>query len=401
MQPSCSCIQGIAADSLAVSTCDPAVAAGLGGDPCAQRGAVIRRCLDALFAGVAPGELDVVVVCNGCADDTAALARSSGHPVRVIESARRRSPPRCGSETRRRGVPAALPGRRRGAAGVGGAPGAGAPAGRRGRRPSADPLRQRGLVGARAQLLPRPLAGSRRCWGRSGAPVCTGSRRPARPLRGVPGSRRRRPLGGRAVRLRARSRSSTARRWSSVVPRRSRDLVRVLRRDVPRQGRDGAASTPTAARPRRSRRPCGTRPARDRRAGPRRSTRRRTPRSLPGARLAPRPAAGDGGSATTARGAAEMSAAPDREHPRLARSRRSHAVPILQLFALTLMVIPSDTVIKRDRRRRLPRRPGRHVRVRRLPRRRPCSASTIRCGTGTRSGASSACSGCPSSPPTC
>jgi glycosyltransferase involved in cell wall biosynthesis len=45
----------------------------------------IRPCLDALFAGVAPGELDVVVVCNGCADETAALARSSGHPVRVIE----------------------------------------------------------------------------------------------------------------------------------------------------------------------------------------------------------------------------------------------------------------------------------------------------------------------------
>jgi glycosyltransferase involved in cell wall biosynthesis len=45
----------------------------------------IRRCLDALFAGMAPGELDVVVVCNGCADDTTAQARSSVHPVRVIE----------------------------------------------------------------------------------------------------------------------------------------------------------------------------------------------------------------------------------------------------------------------------------------------------------------------------
>lgn len=53
--------------------------------PAHNESAAIRRCLDALFAGVAPGELDVVVVCNGCADDTAARARSSGHPVRVIE----------------------------------------------------------------------------------------------------------------------------------------------------------------------------------------------------------------------------------------------------------------------------------------------------------------------------
>jgi glycosyltransferase involved in cell wall biosynthesis len=53
--------------------------------PAHNEAAGIRRCLDALFADVAPGELDVVVVCNGCADDTAALARSSGYPVRVIE----------------------------------------------------------------------------------------------------------------------------------------------------------------------------------------------------------------------------------------------------------------------------------------------------------------------------
>jgi glycosyltransferase involved in cell wall biosynthesis len=53
--------------------------------PAHDESASIRRCLDALFTGVAPGELDVVIVCNGCADDTAAQARSAGHPVRVIE----------------------------------------------------------------------------------------------------------------------------------------------------------------------------------------------------------------------------------------------------------------------------------------------------------------------------
>jgi glycosyltransferase involved in cell wall biosynthesis len=53
--------------------------------PAHNEAGVIRRCLDALFNGFEPGELDVVVVCNGCVDDTARLARSSGHPVRVIE----------------------------------------------------------------------------------------------------------------------------------------------------------------------------------------------------------------------------------------------------------------------------------------------------------------------------
>src|SRR5262249_4085487 len=53
--------------------------------PAHNEGEVITRCLDALFDGVQPGELEVIVVCNGCIDDTAALARASGHPVRVIE----------------------------------------------------------------------------------------------------------------------------------------------------------------------------------------------------------------------------------------------------------------------------------------------------------------------------
>lgn len=54
--------------------------------PAHNEAAVIRRCLDALLAGFGPGELDVVVACNGCTDDTASLARSSGHRLRVVET---------------------------------------------------------------------------------------------------------------------------------------------------------------------------------------------------------------------------------------------------------------------------------------------------------------------------
>jgi hypothetical protein len=53
--------------------------------PAHNEATVIRRCLDALFKGFGPGELDVVVACNGCSDSTAAAVRSSGHPVAVIE----------------------------------------------------------------------------------------------------------------------------------------------------------------------------------------------------------------------------------------------------------------------------------------------------------------------------
>ena len=53
--------------------------------PAHDEEAVIGRCLDHLFAGIDPADLEVAVVCNGCRDGTAAAARASGHPVRVVE----------------------------------------------------------------------------------------------------------------------------------------------------------------------------------------------------------------------------------------------------------------------------------------------------------------------------
>ncbi len=54
--------------------------------PAHDEGSVIARTLEAMTNGAAPGELDVIVVCNGCTDDTAAVARRFGPPVRVIET---------------------------------------------------------------------------------------------------------------------------------------------------------------------------------------------------------------------------------------------------------------------------------------------------------------------------
>lgn len=53
--------------------------------PAHNEGAVIERCLDALFTGIAAEELDAIVVCNGCTDDTARRARRLPYPVRVLE----------------------------------------------------------------------------------------------------------------------------------------------------------------------------------------------------------------------------------------------------------------------------------------------------------------------------
>lgn len=46
---------------------------------------VLARCLDALLSDSRVGEMEIVVVANGCADRTVEIARGYGNPVRVVE----------------------------------------------------------------------------------------------------------------------------------------------------------------------------------------------------------------------------------------------------------------------------------------------------------------------------
>src|SRR6266853_6912404 len=52
--------------------------------PAHNERSVISRTMKTMTAGALPGELEVIVVCNGCTDDTAAIAANFGSPVRVI-----------------------------------------------------------------------------------------------------------------------------------------------------------------------------------------------------------------------------------------------------------------------------------------------------------------------------
>lgn len=53
--------------------------------PAHNEEASIGLCLSSLLADAKPGEFEVIVVCNGCSDDTANAARAFGSRVRVIE----------------------------------------------------------------------------------------------------------------------------------------------------------------------------------------------------------------------------------------------------------------------------------------------------------------------------
>lgn len=54
--------------------------------PAHNEAAGIGRSLTALLADATPGEFEILVICNGCTDDTADVARQFGETVRVIET---------------------------------------------------------------------------------------------------------------------------------------------------------------------------------------------------------------------------------------------------------------------------------------------------------------------------
>lgn len=54
--------------------------------PAHNEEAVIGRCLERILQGARPGEVEIIVACNGCSDRTAEIAASYGPMVRVVET---------------------------------------------------------------------------------------------------------------------------------------------------------------------------------------------------------------------------------------------------------------------------------------------------------------------------
>lgn len=54
--------------------------------PAHNEESVIGRCLRSMLDKAQPGELEIIVACNGCSDRTAEIAASFGNAVRVVET---------------------------------------------------------------------------------------------------------------------------------------------------------------------------------------------------------------------------------------------------------------------------------------------------------------------------
>lgn len=54
--------------------------------PAHNEASVVGRCLESLVTGSQPNELEIIVVCNGCTDSTADVARGIPGPITVIET---------------------------------------------------------------------------------------------------------------------------------------------------------------------------------------------------------------------------------------------------------------------------------------------------------------------------
>jgi glycosyltransferase involved in cell wall biosynthesis len=54
--------------------------------PAHNEAAVIGRCLERLLRDARPGELEVIVACNGCTDDTAGVAEAAAPGVTVVST---------------------------------------------------------------------------------------------------------------------------------------------------------------------------------------------------------------------------------------------------------------------------------------------------------------------------
>jgi glycosyltransferase involved in cell wall biosynthesis len=54
--------------------------------PACNEGPTIARTLSTILRGASSGEVEVIVVCNGCSDDTAAVVRRFDPSVRIIET---------------------------------------------------------------------------------------------------------------------------------------------------------------------------------------------------------------------------------------------------------------------------------------------------------------------------